>query len=143
MEKEKSRPIAVIECCEEIPCNPCMNACPHHAITIEGGIHHIPQLNTELCIGCGICVAKCSGQAIFVVGQEMDCGVVSFPYEMLPLPEKGMIVKGTNRKGKIVCQGEIMKVVQKKSFDHTAVVTLKVPLGQEETVRGFQFMEEK
>ena len=77
MEKKELRPIAVIECCEEIPCNPCMSACPHHAIVIEGGIHHIPQLKPELCVGCGICVARCSGQAIFVVGQEQEYGVVS------------------------------------------------------------------
>ncbi len=51
MEKKELRPIAVIECCEEIPCNPCMSACPHHAIVIEGGIHHIPQLKPELCVG--------------------------------------------------------------------------------------------
>lgn len=143
MENKELRPIAVIECCEEIPCNPCMSACPHHAIVIEGGIHHIPQLKPELCVGCGICVARCSGQAIFVVGQEQDYGVVSFPYEMLPLPEKGMIVDGTDREGQTVCQGEILKVMAAKNFDHTTVVTLKVPLGKEDTVRGFRFREDR
>ena len=112
MEKKESSPIAVIECCEEIPCNPCMSACPHHAIVIEGGIHHIPQLKPVLCVGCGICVARCSGQAIFVVGQT-------------------------------VCQGEILKVMIAKNFDHTTVVTLKVPLGKEDTVRGFRFREDR
>ena len=94
-------------------------------------------------MGCGICVARCSGQAIFVVGQEQDYGVVSFPYEMLPLPEKGMIVDGTDREGQTVCQGEILKVMIAKNFDHTTVVTLKVPLGKEDTVRGFRFREDR
>lgn len=84
-----------------------------------------------------------SGQAIFVVGQEQDYGVVSFPYEMLPLPEKGMIVDGTDREGQTVCQGEILKVMIAKNFDHTTVVTLKVPLGKEDTVRGFRFREDR
>ena len=37
-----------------------------------------------------------------------------------------MIVDGTDREGQTVCQGEILKVMIAKNFDHTTVVTLKV-----------------
>ena len=43
------------------------------------------------CIGCGMCVASCSGQAIFLVDETYEPGfaTVTLPYEFLPLPEKG------------------------------------------------------
>lgn len=57
----------VIECSQNIPCNPCEAACPHHAITVGEPITNLPIVDQEKCIGCGLCVAKCPGQAIFLV----------------------------------------------------------------------------
>ncbi len=141
MGKNRSNPIAVIECKEEIPCDPCVRACPHHAIQIEGGIHNIPQLIVNRCVGCGICVAKCSGQAIFVVEKRREKGYVSFPYEMLPLPQKGDHVFGTDRDGNVQCDGIIQKIITAKSFDHTAVVTIEIPVEFVDDIRGFRFKE--
>lgn len=142
MEEIRRRPIAVIECCEEIPCNPCVSACPQKAIRMEEGIHHIPWVDENACVGCGICVAKCSGQAIFVVEKSERTAKVSFPYEMLPLPEKGTAVWGTDREGKSVCEGTITKVSLAKAFDRTAVVTIEIPVRWAEEVRGFRYKEE-
>lgn len=142
MEGDEMRAIAVIECCEEIPCNPCVKACPHHAIRIEGGIHHIPQLDAAQCVGCGICVAKCSGQAIFVVEKGEKTGKVSFPYEMYPLPTVGLCVSATDRDGQVVCDGVVTGVRTTKGFDRTSVVTVEVQADAVDVVRGFRFKEE-
>ncbi len=61
-------PVAVIECIEEIPCNPCEQACPQHAITIGKPITNRPHLDEDKCIGCGLCIPRCPGLAIFLAG---------------------------------------------------------------------------
>lgn len=60
-ERMKKGPVAVIECVQEIPCNPCENACPFGAIKIGDPITNLPVLDGEKCTGCGTCVAMCPG----------------------------------------------------------------------------------
>ena len=57
METLKNKKCVVIECKQNIPCNPCESACPHHAITIGNPITNLPVVDSEKCIGCGLCVA--------------------------------------------------------------------------------------
>ena len=122
-------PVAVVECAQEIPCNPCVDACRFNAILIDGPITVLPRLDEIKCTGCGSCIAICPGQAIFVVDatySETE-GTVQLPYEYLPLPNVGDIVEGLNRAGEIVCQTEVKRVINSKANDHTPVVTLIVP----------------
>ena len=143
MVKIRKKAIAVLECYEEIPCNPCMHSCPHDAIRIEGGIHHTPVLDETKCVGCGICITHCSGQAIFLEEIKGDSGYVSIPYEFIPLPAKGTKVNATGREGQYICEGEIIEVKSAKAFDHTSVVKIKVPQEYVSDVRGFRYMEEQ
>lgn len=46
-------PVAIIECIEEIPCNPCEAACPNKAITIGESITNLPVMDLEKCVACG------------------------------------------------------------------------------------------
>ena len=84
-------PVAIIECIENIPCNPCVGACPKGAIGIEGDMNGTPAVDFEICDGCGLCISACPGLAIFVVnlGSGGDAATVSLPYEYLPLPSAG------------------------------------------------------
>ena len=132
---------AVLECYEQIPCDPCVDSCPHGAISITGGIHNTPVLDPDKCIGCGICITHCSGQAIFVVESGDEYGSVSMPYEFLPLPEKGSRADATDRDGKYVCEGVITEVRYVPSFDHTAVVKIRVPAEYTDEVRGFRLRD--
>lgn len=122
-------PVAVIECYEEIPCNPCSKCCPRNAITFSGSINSLPELNPDKCTGCGLCVAKCPGMAIFVVDGScwQEEGLVSLPYEFQPVPEAKDKVDVTDRNGSVLCQGTVEKVVNPESFDHTAVLTVRIP----------------
>lgn len=122
-------PVAIIECAQEIPCNPCEDACRQGAITVGEPITNLPQLAEDLCTGCGLCIAECPGQAIFVVNltsSETE-STVQLPYEFLPLPKKGEWVDGLNRAGEKVCAARVVKVLNPKSFDRTAVITVAVP----------------
>ena len=122
-------PVAVVECVQEIPCNPCENACPSHAICVGEPITRTPQVDREKCTGCGLCVAACSGLAIVVIDKTYSEteATVSFPFEYLPLPEKGMKVDALNRAGEYCCEGTIVRVMNPARNDHTAVVTMAVP----------------
>ena len=144
-ERFKKGPVAVAECIQEIPCNPCEAACRFGAIEIGKPITTLPEINGDKCTGCGMCIAHCSGLAIFVLDKTYSDtqGTVSFPYEYLPLPVKGQKVKGVNRAGDPVCDAEVVKVQDLKSFDRTPVVTIAVPLEMVDEVRSIQRREKE
>ena len=100
-------PVAVVECVQQIPCNPCESACPFHAIHIGEPITNTPKVDKETCIGCGMCVAACPGLAIFLVDKSYSEteATVSFPFEYDPLPEPGAEVDALSRGGEYVLQG--------------------------------------
>lgn len=137
-ERMRKGPVAIAECVEEIPCNPCEMACSLHAICVGVDITRLPKIDYSKCIGCGVCIAHCSGQAIFVMNKSYSekVGSVSFAWEYQRIPEVGEEVDATDRAGNVVCRGKILKVVMPKSFDRTHVVTVEVPVEYVETVRG-------
>lgn len=87
-EQLKRGPHAVIECTEEIPCNPCCTACPQGAITMAEGLSSLPCLNRGKCTACGLCIPCCPGQAIFVIDDTYSGseGLLSLPFEFTPCP---------------------------------------------------------
>lgn len=120
----------VIECTQNIPCNPCQDACRKHCIKIGSCITALPSVaeNAE-CSGCGMCVASCSGQAIFLVQEDYEPGFtgITLPYEFLPLPQKGDRGTALSRSGQPLCEAEIVGVRTSPAFDHTNLLTMKVP----------------
>lgn len=120
----------VMECTQNIPCNPCQDACPHHCIRVGDDITALPQVDdTKKCVGCGLCVASCSGQAVFLLEENYAPGfaAVTIPYEFLPLPEKGEKGTGLGRRGEPLCEAEVVQVKTSGAFDKTNLVTLKIP----------------
>ncbi len=131
----------VIECTQNIPCNPCQDACPKKCISIGSNITSLPiAVEGGECINCGMCVASCSGQAIFLVDE--DCGdgtaTVTLPYEFLPLPEEGTKGIALGRSGKEVCKAEVVSVKSAKAFDKTNLLTMRVPKEYAMTARFFK-----
>lgn len=139
-ERYEKGPVAVIECVQEIPCNPCEAACHFGAIDVGEPITNLPVCNVEKCIGCGICVSKCSGMAIFVINKAYSetTATVAFPYEYYPLPEMNSEEDALNRKGEVICKGRIVKVVNPASYDHTPVVTIEIPKEYADEVRSIK-----
>ncbi len=126
--KKGARP--VIECTQNIPCNPCQDVCKFGCISIGSDITALPVVNSDIeCKNCGMCVAACPGQAIFLVNDDYAPGFASItlPYEFLPLPKIGERGKGLDRSGKSVCDAEVIDVKTGKVYDHTALLTIKVP----------------
>jgi len=120
----------VIECSQNIPCNPCEDACSKKCIKIGEKVTSLPIVDEEAkCIGCGLCVASCSGQSIFLINEDCEEGYtsVTLPYEFLPLLEKGMQGVALDRSGQEVCKAEVVDVKSLPAFDHTNLLTIKVP----------------
>jgi len=126
LDRIKKDAVACIECIQEIPCDPCVAACPFEAININPHITSLPYLNENKCKGCGACIASCPGQAIFVLNYKYSSekAAISFPYEYLPYPKVGGRFMGVNRKGEPVAEVEIVKVDKRANFDKTAVITI-------------------
>ena len=111
-------PVAVIECIQEIPCDPCVLACPNRAIKIAPSINELPVLIEKRCTGCGSCIPVCPGLAIFLVDETYSDreDLVSLPYEFLPLPKKGDKVDLLNRRGAPVGRGKVARVLNHKKM---------------------------
>ena len=116
------RGVVISECIQDIPCNPCVDACPFQAIKMEN-LTDIPQIEYDTCTGCGKCVEVCPGLALFVVKMLDSRSQVTLPYEFLPVPHRDDSVHVLDRWGKI--QG-IGKVVRVKKINGGALITVEV-----------------
>ncbi|MGZ3700081.1 MAG: 4Fe-4S dicluster domain-containing protein, partial [Bdellovibrionota bacterium] len=84
--EQKRRPIASVECFEEISCNICQTVCPTQAI-LTGKIprsQETPVLTESKCTGCGLCLTACPSSAIVLVEEREDRS-----FSQLTLPWRG------------------------------------------------------
>jgi Fe-S-cluster-containing hydrogenase component 2 len=123
LEIVKKHPVAVSECIQEIPCNPCVTSCPVQAISMEG-INGIPVINFEKCTGCSMCVSICPGLALFLVGVKNGKGLVTLPYEMLNVLSKGEKAALLDRKGQEVGIGTVERVIFPDKNTKSALITV-------------------
>jgi len=155
-------PVAIIECFQEIPCNPCVKACKRRAINMHhdnqrfdltpsvvsekawtelsqpSSINDLPVVSTELCNGCGVCISFCPGLAIFVVDKTYspELALVKLPYEYVPVPETGQYVDGLDRAGEKLGSFEVIKVTSGGKKNMTYTISLAVPHELTMEVRG-------
>ncbi|MDO4501719.1 MAG: FAD-dependent oxidoreductase [Coriobacteriia bacterium] len=131
----------VIECTQNIPCDPCQDACKFGCIKVGSNITKLPVVDPDhTCSGCGMCVACCSGQAIFLVDETYEPGfaTVGIPYEFVPYPEPGSKGTALDRSGAPVCEAEVISCKAARAMDKTALLTMKVPVEFASTARFYQ-----
>ncbi len=121
--------VAVLECLEDIPCNPCEASCKYDAITVGEDITTPPRLTEDNCVGCRSCVPICPGQAIFIVDESLPDGkaAIEMSYEYRPLPEKGETVTALDRAGQKIGEATVTAVKNNKKMDQTVTVIIEVP----------------
>lgn len=138
-ERLLSGPVAIAECFQEIPCNPCSKACVKNAIRVEPDINACPVVDFGKCNGCAACVQRCPGLAIFVVDMTYSetTALVKLPYEYLPLPKPGDQVQCLSRAGEAVGIFPVEKVIGSPK-NKTYVVSVEVPKELAMTVRNIR-----
>ncbi len=122
-------PVAIAECFQQIPCNPCTKACNRKAIRVEPDINQTPKVYFDECTGCGACVLRCPGLAIFVVDmtRSEDTALVKLPFEFLPLPVAGQKAMGLSRAGEELGYFPVVRVQSGGKKNLTNIITLEVP----------------
>ncbi|MFQ6079840.1 MAG: hypothetical protein ACE5NJ_12010, partial [Thermodesulfobacteriota bacterium] len=123
--------MAIVECLQEIPCDACVDACRKRYISKETIISQ-PWLDLEACSGCTQCISKCPGLAIFVLDMSKSPegkAWVTIPWEFLPLPKVGDVVRALDREGNDVGPAKIVRVVRMDKGERTAMITFEVDEG--------------
>jgi NADPH-dependent 2,4-dienoyl-CoA reductase/sulfur reductase-like enzyme/Pyruvate/2-oxoacid:ferredoxin oxidoreductase delta subunit len=138
---DEQRPVyPVIRCVQEIPCNPCIEACPEELISMEG-IMGLPEYAGH-CLGCASCVVRCPGLAINLVCEDYDpareLALLVLPFEIgedrIPLGEQ---VETVGFDGEPVGRGKVIAVRERPDQDRRRLVLLEVPFGERLQVAGF------
>ncbi len=121
-DEQLKKGVAIIECVQKIPCDPCVAVCPVNAISMKD-INDTPKIDFDKCTGCKRCVGICPGLAIFVVKVKDDKAFITLPYEFLPIPKVGDKLTALDREGKPKGIARVVKVYRSIK---TAVVTIEV-----------------
>ncbi len=138
-ERMEKGPVVIIECDEDIPCDPCVESCKIKAILKES-LTTPPIVDYEKCTGCALCVASCPGLAIFVVDfSREDKALVYIPYEMLPAPKKGDTGDALDRSGKRIGSSKVAKIL--KGNRGTTVLGILVEKDLAMNVRSIKIRE--
>ena len=135
----------LIRCMQEIPCNPCTEACPNNCISMPGSILALPEFGGE-CIGCGQCVLACPGLAINLVIEDYDPqkekALLVMPYEfvneIIPLDRE---VTTTDMEGNEVGKGRVIAYRDREVQNSRRLLLLEVPDKDKLIVAGFMVRE--
>ncbi len=133
----------VIRCVQEIPCNPCTEACVLQSIKIkESSMMGRPQFEGD-CLGCCRCVSICPGLAITLVDKGYDktkkTARVIIPWELPDGAIKlGQKVTTTGMEGEIIGKGNVIAIKESEWQDRRRLVSLEVPYSEVDLVAGIR-----
>jgi Fe-S-cluster-containing hydrogenase component 2 len=92
-------------------------------------INDLPLVDSERCNGCGLCISRCPGLAIFVVDltYSEEFALVKLPFEYVPVPKAGQYAVAQDRAGQELGEFEVVKVTSGGRKNMTYTISLAVP----------------
>lgn len=133
-QEHRKRPLASIECFEDMSCTICQKACPEDAIhflrTSRTDEQSTPRILDEAkCTGCAKCVAVCPSGAVSLVQENDDR---TFSSLLLPIRGPGQWKAGefgtlVNRRGEPLGSARVGAVTQAQDPGEFSTVQLEVP----------------
>lgn len=135
----------MIRCVQEIPCNPCVDACKKDLLKLSGdGIMCLPEFNGD-CLGCSRCVAICPGLAITLIDDRKSDGVhtkVIVPWEMPEgILEEGSKVVTVDFDGNEVGTAKVVAIKRSPMQNKRQMVHLEVACDQAQEVAGIRLRD--
>jgi heterodisulfide reductase subunit A-like polyferredoxin/coenzyme F420-reducing hydrogenase delta subunit/bacterioferritin-associated ferredoxin len=135
----------LIRCVQEIPCDPCTEACPHKLISMPGSILSLPEFNGE-CQACGRCVLACPGLAIQLVINDYDPkgekALIMMPFEFSDdVAPPGTEIATTDIVGNVVGKGRVVAIRKREDQDRRRLLLVEVPMDDKLRVAGFRIRE--
>jgi len=133
----------VINCAQEIPCNPCTEACVLQSIKIKDEtMMGQPKFDGD-CLGCCRCVALCPGLAITLVDKKYDktkkTARVVLPWEMPDDTIKiGQKIISTGIEGKEIGIGKIIAIKKAEWQNKRRLVSIEVPYKDTDKIVGIK-----
>jgi ferredoxin len=132
----------LIRCVQEIPCDPCTEACPHRLISMDGSILALPEFAGE-CQACGRCVLACPGLAIQLVINDYDptgeTALIMMPFEFTDdVAPPGTDVTTTDMEGRAVGKGRVVAIRKRADQDRRRLLLVEVPAADKLIVAGFR-----
>jgi sarcosine oxidase subunit alpha len=133
----------IIRCVQEIPCNPCVEACPKGWVKLAGeSIMSLPRWDKE-CVGCLKCAVVCPGLAITVVDRRFDpsgrTAQVWLPWELDDNTVRiGNKVTLTGFEGEDVGSGTVRHIRSLKWMDKRKMVQVEVDSNLATKVAGIR-----
>jgi len=137
----------IIRCTQEIPCNPCTEACTIHRIDMESGnILKQPQFDGS-CIGCSECVAACPGLAIVLVDERAErsnqTATLTIPWEISDSRIKpGARIATVGFEAEEVGDGIVRAIKKNPRHNERQLVLIEVPWDDRQKVAGFRLQPE-
>ncbi len=135
----------LIRCAQQIPCDPCSEACPKAAIVMQG-LTELPSFESQVCLGCAECVLACPGLAIVLVDEGFDpnrrLALLTLPLEL----EEDKILIGSQVdtvgiEGAPIGAGRIIATRNSDSQDRRRLVLLEVPFEDRLRVAGIRWQK--